>query len=107
MNNVNDRINLSPDVSDVTTWVDGLLTLDEAARALRISPRTLRRYVKDGTVPRQLFSRVGGRRNGAFRFSVEQIREIASTVWTTPRDEPVPPQRQPTGMVPYTPRRRV
>lgn len=95
---------ISPEAAAIGSWVDGLLTLNEAARVLRISPRTLRRYIHEGTVPHTLYSRIGARPNGAFRFTAGQLREIAEKLWTPP--PPPPAQRVPAGMVPYKPRRR-
>lgn len=88
-----------------------LLTMPEVAKILRISPRTLRRYLHDGTIPGHLYARQGGRPRGAVLFTPGAVREIAENLWSAPRPEdetqpPIPRQYTP-GMVPYRPRRRL
>lgn len=90
-----------------TDWTPGggLLKLPEVAELLRISPRTLRRYIADGTIPPHLVSRTGGRPHGAFRFTRAAVAAIAETIWSPPQS-PMEPAPRRTGMMPYTPRRR-
>lgn len=92
----------TPDLDDITGWVDGMLTLPEVAKILRVAPRTLRKYINNGAIPSRLYSRVGGYSNGRLRFTADQVREIASTIWAGGDTPPKPVA--PTGMV-YRPRR--
>jgi hypothetical protein len=86
-----------------------LMKLPEVALLLRISARTMRRYIAEGTIPPHLYSRTGGKPKGSFRFTQDQVRIISEHLWSTPEPAPALPDPAParTGMVPYRPRRRV
>lgn len=78
-----------------------MLTLPEVAGFLRVSPRTLRKYIGQGKIPPHLYSRAGGYAKGRLRFTTKQAREI-QVVWAGIDSAP-PAQR--TGMLNYHPRR--
>jgi len=100
-----DLVNLAAVMNSMPSFA--LLKVSEAAALLRITPRTLRRYIGDGTIPAHLVSRTGGRPKGSFRFTAAALQTIAETLWRAPEPPPQIPQQRFDGMVPYRPRRRV
>ena len=101
---LNDLTQLSHVINTMPPFA--LLKVSEAAVLLRISARTLRRYIGDGTIPAHLVSRTGGRPKGSFRFTAAALQTIAETLWRKPEPPAAPPAAS-DGMVAYRPRRKV